>query len=69
MLKKCKKYPDCDCFAKWAQPALNEVDADEAELFAASMNEIEQFCDAEQWLYYEPFLTKVLCYQEIIPAP
>ena len=62
---KCGRYPNCDCYRNWEEPA-SKIDPANAELFVTIMREIQSFLEAADWITFQPLYDKVKSKIEIL---
>ena len=65
-ISKCKRYPNCDCFIDWEQPALN-IDKNNAELFVTVMKEVQTHINTCEWIEFQMLQDKIKSKCGIIP--
>lgn len=68
MKSVCNRYPHCDCFHDWEEPARG-IDPDHAVLFRILMKEMDHFFAQSSWIEEKPIVDKALEKLLLLPAP
>lgn len=68
MLKKCKKYPNCECFVELVHPVEHLGNVEEAEFFAGALKEIQDYCADTHPIHFEGIRDFIIPYLKDLPV-